>query len=125
MSSVRGVVLAGEHGLGRDDVLVEEGAIAGAQVGESAGGARDGRGHPVSIAGVRLGYYMGYAAAGHEPARPRRARHARRSARLRLGVGGGGLGHRRGHAARVARRAHDEIKLGSAIMQIPGAHAGE
>ena len=40
-----------------------------------------------------------------EPARAARARAGGRAARVRLGVDGGSLGHRRGHAARVARRA--------------------
>ncbi len=68
---------------------------------------------------------MGYAVARPEPARPRRGGTRGGVARLRLGVGGRGLGHGRGHAARVARRADtdDQARLGDHAD--PRPHARE
>ena len=46
------------------------------------------------------------------------------AARLRLGVDRRGLRLRRAHAARLVGRAHERIQLGTAIVQMLGAHAG-
>ena len=67
----------------------------------------------------------GLCAAGHEPGGARAARQDRRGARLRLGVGGRGVGHRRRHRARVARRVDDDDQGRLGDHADPGPHAGE
>ena len=120
-SAISSVVLARERRLVRVDVLLHEGAVARAQLVQLVGGARSMIVTPVSIARGAPRLLHGLRAAGHEPARADRARAGGGAPRLRLGVGGGGVGDGRGHAcSRGSRATTERIKLGSAIMQIPG-----
>ena len=64
---VGGLVLAPQHGLGRHDVLVHEGAIAGAELLEPDGGASSVTATRLASHAVRLGFYMGYAPPGTNP----------------------------------------------------------
>ena len=93
---------------------------------EPFGGRRPcGGGHGVSIAGDEARLLHGLRAAGHEPARAARAGARGGATRLRLGVGGGGVGRRRDHAARVARRADATAEARHRDHAAAGPLAGE
>ena len=59
---------------------------------------------------MKLGFYMGYAQPGTSPLELLELAQRGGDARLRLCVGGRGVGRRRDHAAGVARRADDDAE---------------
>jgi F420-dependent oxidoreductase-like protein len=108
---LRGLVLAPERGLVRVDMRVHEGAVTGAQLLDL---------HRVSIAGVRLGFYMSYAPPRTNPVEL-----------VALGQEAERLGFDSAWAAEAwgsdavtvlswLAATTSRIKVGSAIMQIPG-----
>ena len=115
------VVLPVERGLVRIDVLLHERAVAGTELDDLVGRAQVGDGHGVSIARrMRLGFYMGYAPPGTSPLEP-----------IALAQEAERLGYDSAWAAEAwgtdcvtvlswLGATTERIKLGSAIMQIPG-----
>ena len=116
------VVLAVERRLVRVDVLLHERAVARTELDDLVGRAEVGDGHGVSIAddAMRLGFYMGYAPPGTSPLEP-----------IALAQEAERLGYDSAWAAEAwgtdcvtvlswLGATTERIKLGSAIMQIPG-----
>jgi len=114
------VVLAVERGLVGVDVRFHEDADALAELERLVGRAQVGDGHAVSIAPVRLGFYMGYAPPGTSPLET-----------IAMAQEAEKLGYDSAWAAEAwgtdcvtvlswLGATTERIKLGSAIMQIPG-----
>ena len=114
------VVLAVQRGLVGVDVLLHERAVAGTELDDLVGRAEVGDGHGVSIAPMKLGFYMGYAPPGTSPLEL-----------IEIAQEAERLGYDSAWAAEAwgtdcvtvlswLGATTERIKLGSAIMQIPG-----
>ena len=98
------LVLAVERGLVRVDVLLHERAVATAELDDLVGRSQVGDGHGVSIARHEARLLHGVRTARDEPARAAGPGTGGGAARIRLGVGGRGLGNRLRDRALLAGR---------------------
>src|SRR5215216_1352474 len=121
---MRFVVLAADRLLVRVDVVLHERAVARPELGDVVRGGEIGDGHGAILARVRLGFYMGYAPPGTSPLEL-----------IELAQEAERLGYDSAWAAEAwgtdvvtvlswLAATTSQIKIGSAIMQIPGRTPG-